>query len=101
MNPATPQPAPTPNNFPRIVDLVVDDLYQRADMGLQKYGVPLQPFNGRDPEIDEYQELMDSLLYRRQRIYERDCRPPIEQRIATIEARIANLENRQEKLGGG
>ncbi len=42
--------------------------------GRRKYGVPLQPHNGRDCLVDAYQEALDLTVYLRQAIYERDGR---------------------------
>jgi len=43
-------------------------------MGKERYGTRLQPFNGRDPFIDAYQEVLDLAVYLRQAIYERDTK---------------------------
>ena len=45
---------------------VLDDMKQRHEFGLKKYGTPLQPFNGRDPLVDAYQEMLDACVYLRQ-----------------------------------
>lgn len=71
MNAIADQPAPTPNNHPPIVDLVVADLAERKRVGIERYGVALQPHNGRDALVDAYQEAMDLTLYLRQAIEER------------------------------
>lgn len=36
--------------------LVLKDMEERRQHGIEKYGVPVQPFNGTDPLIDAYQE---------------------------------------------
>ena len=41
-------------------------------MGIKRYGTPLQPHNGRDALIDTYQEILDSAVYLRQAIEERE-----------------------------
>lgn len=64
------QPAPTPNSQPAIWDLVVKDMEERNRDGIEKYGTPLQPFNGRDALIDAYQEVLDMSVYLRQKIQE-------------------------------
>ena len=71
------QPAPQPSDGWPIVDLVIQDLVDRALMGQKKYGCLLRPFNGRDALIDAYQEALDHLMYLRQFICERDepCTP--------------------------
>lgn len=51
--------------------LVVQDMEERRKHGIEKYGKPVQPFNGRDPLIDAYQEALDLCVYLRQAIEER------------------------------
>ncbi len=68
----TEQPAPIGNDKPAVWGLVMADMQARDQEGRRKYGVPLQPFNGRDVLIDTYQELLDACVYIRQAIYERD-----------------------------
>lgn len=85
-----PQPAPVHNDHPASWDLVVEDLDSRygegdeltdairEDMrgrdrfGFEKYGVRIQPHNGRDNLVDAYQELLDSLVYFRSALYEEE-----------------------------
>ena len=50
---------------------VIKDMEERRVHGIEKYGVPVQPFNRRDPLIDVYQELLDTCVYMRQAIEER------------------------------
>ncbi len=50
--------------------LVLKDMEDRRRMGIEKYGTPLQPFNGRNPLIDAYQEALDLCVYLRQAIEE-------------------------------
>jgi hypothetical protein len=66
------EPDPVPNNYPPIWDLVRDDINIREQMGLAKYHTKLQPFNGRDPLWDAYQEALDLVVYLRQAIFERE-----------------------------
>lgn len=67
------QAAPTVGRHD-VTRMVVADLVARAAGGEAKYGTRLMTFNGRDPEVDEYQELLDAVLYRRQRLTERYAR---------------------------
>lgn len=53
-----------------VVDLVTIDLESRLQVGLQRYGKPLQPFNGRDFIRDQYEELLDALAYGAGCLYE-------------------------------
>jgi len=69
--PITDQPAPVRNNRTSIQSLVRRDLEEREHVGIQRYGTPLQPHNGRDALIDAYQEALDLACYLRQAIEER------------------------------
>lgn len=66
------QPAPIANDQPAMWAIVMDDFGKRDFMGRRKYGVPLQPHNGRDALKDAYEEALDLCVYLRQAIYERD-----------------------------
>lgn len=66
------QQPPVPNHHPHVVDVVIEDMKTRKQLGIGRYGVALQPFNGRDPLIDAYQEALDLVMYLRQAIMERD-----------------------------
>lgn len=65
------QPQPVQNNRSAIWELVIDDMWDRDRTGREKYGTPLQAFNGRDALIDAYQEALDLAVYLRQAIEER------------------------------
>ena len=68
------QPAPVENDHPAVWMLVLNDMAARDAEGRRKYGVPLQPHNGRDVLVDAYQEALDLCVYLRQAIYERDSK---------------------------
>jgi NTP pyrophosphatase (non-canonical NTP hydrolase) len=72
-SPTKEQPAPLPGRTdkPAVWDLVISDMQERDRVGRGRYGTPLQPFNGRKPLIDLYQELLDAVVYCRQELYER------------------------------
>jgi hypothetical protein len=73
LQPATdPQPAPRPTAAPAAWSLVMRDMADRDVFGATKYGVRLQPGNGRDALKDAYQEALDLAVYLRTAIYERD-----------------------------
>jgi hypothetical protein len=72
MGKATEQQSKPKGSGPAITDLLIRDLSERQAFGTQKYGEPLRAFNGRDPLVDAYQELIDLLLYLRQYLTERD-----------------------------
>lgn len=67
------QPTPTPNDHPSIQSLVRADLEEREQIGIQRYGTPLQPHNGRNALVDAYQEALDLACYLRQAIAEQDA----------------------------
>lgn len=66
------QPAPQANSLPAVWDLVLADMVARDKQGEAKYGVRLQPGNGRNNLLDAYQEALDLAVYLRAAIYERD-----------------------------
>ena len=67
-----PQPKPVANDHPAVWPLVIADMAARDGEGRRKYGVPLQPHNGRDALVDAYQEALDLAVYLRTAIFERD-----------------------------
>jgi len=73
------QPQPIPTNERHTVDAVRDDLETRKQMGIKKYGVALQPSNGRDSLQDAYEEALDLCVYLKNEILRRET----EERIAT------------------
>jgi hypothetical protein len=85
------QPAPKQNEHPACWDLVLGDIekadlkspsqaavhalfiqdcHKRDSTGHKKYGVRLQPFNGRNAMQDAYEEMIDGIVYVRGEIYE-------------------------------
>lgn len=66
------QPAPVPNTHPAIWGVVIADMAARDHLGERRYGVRLQPHNGRDTLRDWYEELLDAAVYARTLLYERD-----------------------------
>ena len=71
-----------------IVDLVIDDLKARSEIGLQKYGQKLKSFNGRSALIDAYQEVLDLAQYIKQHIVENE----------SLKAENERLKNDIERL---
>lgn len=66
------QPMPVASGSPIMHRLVQDDLAERLRVGVERYGQPLQAFNGRNALQDAYEEVLDLAVYLRQAIYERD-----------------------------
>lgn len=71
MNPNKPEPAPRGMGR-EITPLVIEDLKLRSKLGTEKYGETLRAFNGRNPLVDAYQEVLDLAQYLRQRLAEAD-----------------------------
>lgn len=70
----------------------MDDMRARDHVGRQRYGVPLQTHNGRDALVDLYQELLDSVVYIKQVILERDRAQAAVRPVAEDEpARLSNI----------
>lgn len=65
------QPKPILNSETPVWDLVQKDMADRDCAGREKYGVPLQPHNGRNALQDAYEEALDLVVYLRQAIYEK------------------------------
>jgi hypothetical protein len=59
------EPKPIPNDGSSMHDLVINDLQERKDYGLNKYDSLLQAYNGRNFLQDIYEELQDGIVYMR------------------------------------
>lgn len=66
------QPDPVPNSQPFVGNLAIEFIRERMALGESRYGVKLQPHNGRDALTDAIEEAADLLLYLLQFRYERD-----------------------------
>lgn len=65
------QPPPVHNPAKADVwEVVIRDMAERRNVGILRYGTPLQPFNGRRSLVDAYQEVLDLAVYLRQKILE-------------------------------
>lgn len=72
------QPLPIPNGSRDIQSLVIEDIQRRREVGIRRYGTPLQAHNGRNALRDLYEELLDGAMYARQRLEEESAAPPAE-----------------------
>jgi len=66
------QQLPKSNYFPSMHDKAMRDLQARKILGAQRYGVALQPSNGRDAVRDAYEEALDGAAYGAQAVWEQD-----------------------------
>jgi hypothetical protein len=71
MNLSAEEPNPIKTKGPDIWPMVIKDMEDRNRKGKEKYGTPLQAFNGRKSLVDAYQEALDQVVYLRQEIEER------------------------------
>lgn len=66
------QPLPVGNNLPIAHRMVQADLDARLALGVERYGQPLQPHNGRNSLRDAYEEALDLCVYLRNALYEQE-----------------------------
>lgn len=62
-DPQRDQPLPVATDEPFIQELVIEDIRERMEFGIRKYGVALQASNGRDMLKDAYDEVLDLAVY--------------------------------------
>jgi hypothetical protein len=87
---------------------VIVDAFGRHCVGIDRYGVPLHPHNGRDSLTDAYEELLDAAVYLKNEMIEH---PPAPNDIRlrqvydqTIQLAITVrglIDERDAKLEGG
>ena len=82
------QSPPTQGTGPDCWQLVLADMAERRELGIAKYGTPLQPDNGRDGLVDAYQEVLDLAVYLRQAIEQRKA---MEAERDTLRAELTRL----------
>lgn len=66
------QQLPSANNLPSMHDKATEDLQSRKELGARRYGVALQPSNGRDAARDLYEECLDAAAYGAQVVWEQE-----------------------------
>lgn len=64
-DPERDQVAPTINENRPVQDMVVEDILERKEHGIRKYGTPVQANNGRSMILDAYEEILDLAVYLR------------------------------------
>jgi hypothetical protein len=64
------QLSPKPNASIPTWELVMRDMENRNKAGIEKYGTPLQPHNGRNSLQDAYEEALDLAVYLKNAIIE-------------------------------
>jgi len=71
------QPMPIIHDGDDIQSMVILDIEHRREVGIERYGTPLQANNGRDALRDAYEEALDLSCYLKQAIVERDGISPV------------------------
>jgi len=90
-----PEPDPVPNDRTAVWEAVLADIAERDLIGKEKYGVRLQPFNGRKPLVDAYQEALDLVVYLKQAIMEE------EENAKVVKEMRETVKEMQDDLAGG
>jgi hypothetical protein len=69
------QPQPTRQDVSEsVTNAVIADMEERRRHGIKKYNTELLTFNGRDALTDAYQESLDTTMYLKQMLMERDAK---------------------------
>lgn len=90
----------TLEKYADVTDHVIADLQQRRQFGVEKYGQPLMPFNGRRSLQDFYEELMDATLYVKQHLIEIESFPSLSiEEWATVVRLLGELRDSTEEAG--
>ena len=66
------QEMPVPNDLPSMHDAAVEAIQARKALGVSRYGVALQPANGRNAIQDLAEEVVDAAVYAAQVVWEQD-----------------------------
>ena len=64
------QGMPMTNDEVDIQTLAISDIQHRREVGIERYGTALQPYNGRNALLDAYEEALDLAMYLKQRLVE-------------------------------
>jgi hypothetical protein len=94
---STEQQMPVPNDSPSVQGMVRADLVTREQIGIQRYGTALQPYNGRDMLRDAYEEVLDLACYLRGAIAERP-REDVDAAVAAVRAELEPEIRRKDDL---
>jgi len=105
MNVLAPQPDPLPSSgdvwidlLPRLPARLRPYAEARRLQGVERYGVPLQTGNGRDPRIDAFQESLDGLAYSEQAVQEGYPWAPVRDRMIELADEVAALLSLEDGL---
>lgn len=95
------QPLPKHNDRPACWPEVIKDMQERHQVGIARYGTPLQPHNGRDAIADAYAEALDYIVYLKQALMERDAVRELMAALKPFADLITELEQRGDMAASG
>lgn len=94
------QPLPQPSDAPIAHRMVQADLEARLQLGIQRYGQPLQAFNGRNSLRDAYEEVLDLAVYLRTALYEQEHPQEEQEPVTEDDLTTEVISIVSEALGG-
>ena len=84
---------PVATTSPIMHELVRQDLLDRLNIGVKRYGQPLQGFNGRNALKDAYDEVLDQSVYLRQAIFEQTHGKRIDGTFTDVDSLLAEMNS--------
>jgi len=66
------QPLPRGNGLPSMHQVAAEEMAARRELGISRYGQPLQPANGRNAALDAWEEALDGAAYGAQVMWEQE-----------------------------
>ena len=94
----TEQAGPLDSCGPDIADMLCDEIMKRKAFGIDKYGKPLRPNNGRKALVDLLAELLDGAHYALQEHLEREALAETLDALAAELEKDAATADREEEL---
>lgn len=94
------QPLPETSDRPFVQHAVIRDIEERIEVGVERYGTPLQPMNGRDTMLDAYEEALDLAVYLRSVRYERqEIQGRLQGALSVVGTLLDGVNVTREQLG--
>lgn len=80
------------------IERIVPEVEKRGELGIERYGTLLQPFNGRDYVQDAWEEFIDLGVYLEGLRRERDAMIDLLMDVATNDSGKGNVHDRAAAL---
>ena len=55
-------------------ELMAADILKRKQLGVERYGKPLEPFSGKDMIQEAFEEILDAMVYIKMALIEREIK---------------------------